>query len=239
MSLFTARSEMAYGEQAALLGVLAALKPRLSLELGTYKGGSLSLIAAYSAEVHAFDLASHTLDELPHVSHHVGDTRTTVPLVLDELAREQRTVDFALVDADHSREGVETDMSNLLHSPAVRQTVILLHDCANEAVREGARRAIQQASGIAYADLSFVAPNRRSSLLAEAWGGLGIVVVDPNQTLWHLRRHILDNVYWRTTERRSMAWNALSPLRAARRRLVYRARPLYRRLKGTRGVPLA
>jgi hypothetical protein len=229
---------MAYGEQAALVGLLASLKPQLSLELGTYQGGSLTHIAAHSAEVHSFDLASHTSDKLPNVTYHIGDTRTTVPRVLGELARERRNVDFALVDADHSREGVETDMTNLLRSPAVRQTIVLLHDCANEAVREGARRAIGRASGIAYADLSFVGPATRSSLLAEAWGGLGIVVVDPNGTLWQLQRHILENVQWRTSERRSMAWNALSPARAAKRELLYRTRPLYRRLTGTRGAPL-
>jgi hypothetical protein len=238
MSLFTASSEMAYGEQAALLGVLTSLKPTLSLELGTYRGGSLTHIAAHSEEVHSFDLASHTAYATPNVTYHIGDTRTTVPRVLGELASRQRNVDFVLVDADHSRRGVEADMRNLFHSPAVTQTVILLHDCANEAVREGARRAIQQASGIAYADLSFVRPNVRSPLVAEAWGGLGIVVVDPNQSLWRLQRHILDNVHWRTSEQRSMAWKVLAPARAAKRELLYRARPLYRRLYGTRGAPL-
>jgi hypothetical protein len=236
--LFRAEAEMAYGEQAALIGVLAALTPQLSLELGTFRGGTLAPIAARSREVHTFDLASHTTDILPNVAYHVGDTRTTLPRALHEFSEARRNVDFVLVDADHSRAGVERDMSNILRSPAVATTVILVHDCANEAVREGARNAIAAAPDIAYADLSFVVPASSSSLLAESWGGLGIVVVDRGRQLWRLERRILDNVHWRTSLRRSSCWNALAPVRAGKRELAYRVRPMYRRLRGSRGVRL-
>jgi hypothetical protein len=236
--VFRAEAEMAYGEQAALIGVLAALSPQLSLELGTFRGGSLARIAAHSREVHTFDLTSHTTEVLPNVSYHFGDTRTTVPHVLREFSEAKRNMDFVLVDADHSRAGVEQDMNNLLQSPAVATTVILLHDCANEAVREGARNAIAAAADIAYADLSFVIPPSSTLLLAESWGGLGIVVVDRRQQLWRLERRILDNIHWRTSRRQSPVWNALAPVRAGKREVAYRVRPLYRRLKGSRGVRL-
>jgi hypothetical protein len=230
---------MAFGEQAALCGILASLKPQLALELGTFRGGSLAHIAAYSREVHSFDLASHVVETLPNVSYHLGDTATTLPRLLAELTEQRRNVSFALVDADHSREGVERDLDNLLRSPAVTETMILLHDCANEAVREGARLAIMRADGIAYADLSFLDTASHSSLLNEAWGGLGIVVVDSQGEFWPLHRKVLANVHWRTSGRRSLAWHALSPIRSAKRDLLYRARPFYRKLAGTRGVRLS
>ena len=237
--LFGSHSEMSYGEQAALAGILSALEPQLALELGTFRGGSLAPIAAYSEEVHTFDLASHVTEFLSNVTYHIGDSRTTLPQVLGELAKANRHVDFVLVDGDHSRAGVEADMTNLLDSPALSTTVVLLHDCANEGVREGARNAILKADGLAYADLSFVAPPAgRTSPLSELWGGLGIVVVDRPSELWALERQILPNVRWQTSGTRSLAWHALRPARSFRRDLIYRARPLYRRLVGTRGARL-
>src|SRR5690348_6240653 len=48
--------QMSFGERAALEGVLAQLRPRLAVEIGTAEGGSLERIAAYSEEVHSIDL---------------------------------------------------------------------------------------------------------------------------------------------------------------------------------------
>ncbi len=237
--LFVEYSEMSYGEQAAMAGILSALEPQLALELGTFRGGSLARIAAYSKEVHTFDLASHVSGVLPNVTYHIGDTRTSVPQVLNLLAEQQREIDFVLVDADHSRAGVEADMANLLNSPALQTTVILLHDCANEGVREGARNAILKARDVAYADLSFVSPGAaRTSPFRELWGGLGIVIVDRSQALWRQPPRILANVHWRTSGTRSLAWHALRPARTLKRELFYHARPLYRRVVGSRGVRL-
>lgn len=237
--LFSALHEMSYGEQAALTGILSVLKPRLALELGTFRGGSLAPIAAHSQEVHTFDLASHVTEALPNVMYHVGDSHITLPRILAKLAAAERHVDFVLVDGDHSRAGVEADMTTLLHSPALSAGVILLHDCANEGVREGARNAIVRADGVAYADLSFVIPPvRRTPPLRELWGGLGIVVVDRPGELWTLERQVLPNVRWRTSAGRSLAWYALSPARSLKRDFIYHARPLYRRLVGTRGARL-
>ncbi len=228
---------MSYGEQAALAGILSALRPRVALELGTFRGGSLGRIAAYSEEVHTFDLASHVSEALPNVTYHIGDCRTTVPEVLRALMERDSEVDFVLVDADHSRAGVESDVTNLLQSDALRSTVILLHDCANEGVRQGARNAIMKAQDIAYADLSFVPPPAvPRSPMSESWGGLGIVVVDRRGDFWRLDRLVLPNVRWRTSGRRSPAWHALRPARTLKRELSYRARPFYRQVMGSRGA---
>ena len=53
------------------------------------------------------------------------------------LRAEGRTVDFVLVDGDHSREGVRRDLVDLLASPAISRTVILMHDTFNGEVRAG------------------------------------------------------------------------------------------------------
>ena len=40
---------MSFGERAALEGVVAQVRPRLAVEIGTAAGGSLARIARYSA----------------------------------------------------------------------------------------------------------------------------------------------------------------------------------------------
>jgi hypothetical protein len=132
--------QMWAGERAALEGVLSALRPRLSIEIGTAQGGSLRRIAAHSGAVHAFDVdpaVAEVVRAVPNAIAHVGDSAATLPPVLAELAAAGHNVDFALVDGDHSAAGVQRDVRALLASPACSRTVVILHDSANEAVRDG------------------------------------------------------------------------------------------------------
>jgi hypothetical protein len=174
---------MSFGERAAVEGVLAQCKPKLAIELGTAQGGSLERIAAHSVEVHTFDLLEPPLDrdEFPNVEFHVGDSHRLLPELLDRLASAGRNVDFALVDGDHSAEGVRQDLVDLLASPAVGRTTILVHDTMNETVREGIQRVPFEAyPKVAYVEFDFVAGYmfREPELLHELWGGLGLVAVD-------------------------------------------------------------
>jgi len=176
--------QMALGERAAIEGVLAALKPRLAIELGTAEGGSLGRIAAHSAEVHTFDLEPAPLELPDHVHVHAGDSHVLLAQLLAELAAAGRNVDFALVDGDHTSDGVRRDLTDLLESPAVGRTVILLHDMANTAVRAGVRAVdFTRFPKVAYVDLGFVEIPHPDGALVEHWGGLGLVVVDPEGTV--------------------------------------------------------
>ena len=75
--------QMTIGERAGLEGVLAQLRPRLAIEIGTAEGGSLTRVAAYSDEVHSFDLVDPRLPvaELDHVHLHIGDGHLLLPEV--------------------------------------------------------------------------------------------------------------------------------------------------------------
>jgi hypothetical protein len=175
--------QMSFGERAALEGVVSQLRPKLAIEIGTAEGGSLARVAAHSEEVHSFDLVppAEKARALGNVTFHTGDSHALLPELLTRFADEGRNVDFALVDGDHSAEGVHQDMRDLLDSPAVRQTLILAHDTVNPTVREGLDRVRYAAyPKVAYVELDFVAGYmfREPSLLHELWGGLGLVVVD-------------------------------------------------------------
>jgi hypothetical protein len=174
---------MSFGERAAIEGVLTQSKPRLALELGTAQGGSLERIAEHSDEVHTFDLIEPPLDRtrFPNVQFHVGDSHRLLPEVLSVLAESGRNVDFVLVDGDHSSAGVRRDVLDLLDSPALGHSIILLHDTANESVRTGIESvSFESYPKVAYVELDFVAGYlfRESSLRHELWGGVGLVVVD-------------------------------------------------------------
>ncbi len=106
---------MAPGERAAVEGVLRLLRPSLSIEIGTARGGSLEAISLASDSVHSFDLQRHsdlTSERFPNVVFHTGDSHELLPELLEELAVSGRNVDFALVDGDHSAQGVRADVES-------------------------------------------------------------------------------------------------------------------------------
>jgi hypothetical protein len=178
--------QMSYGERATLEGVLCQLQPELAIEIGTAEGGSLARIAAHSAEVHSFDLVepSPAARELSNVTFHTGDSHRLLPELLARFAEEGRNVDFVLVDGDHSSDGVRQDVHDLLESPAIGRTIIVLHDTMNDVVRAGLERVRYEAyPKVAYVELDVVPGYmfREPALLHQLWGGLGLVVVDSSR----------------------------------------------------------
>jgi Methyltransferase domain len=176
--------QMSPGERAAIKGILSELAPALAIEIGTGQGGSLRRIAAASQTVHAFDDSEPSGDlvaALRNVTFHTGDSHELLPRLLAQLAERRANVDFALVDGDHSPQGVKRDVEDLLASPAVGRTLIVLHDTANPAVREGLEAVDYSAfSKLTWVDLDWV-PGfilREGHARGQAWGGLGVVVVD-------------------------------------------------------------
>jgi hypothetical protein len=180
--LFESREwQMSFGERAALEGLLADCRPSLSIEIGTAQGGSLERLAEHSDEVHAIDLAAPGAVPQANVEVHVGDSHRVLPKLLARLAKAGRNVDFALVDGDHTSEGVRADLEILLASEAVARTVIVLHDTLNPATRAGiAGVDLAEFRKVRHFDLDFVTGymGRQPPFEGELWGGLGVVVID-------------------------------------------------------------
>jgi len=174
--------QMSFGERAAIEGVLSQLRPSLSVEIGTAAGGSLAEIASHSHEVHSFDLhdPGPLAERFPEVRFHTGDSHELLPRLLARLADDGRNVDFVLVDGDHTPEGAQRDVEDLLASPALTDTIILLHDTSNHRVRRGYGRVRYEAHPkVAHVDLDFVGGYVLSEpgLDDEVWGGLGLIWV--------------------------------------------------------------
>ena len=176
--------QMRFGERCALEGILARVRPRLSIEIGTAGGGSLYHVAAASGEVHSFDIdpgVTQLARHFDNVEFHVGNSAVLVPETLRALGEQHKKVDFALVDGDHSAEGVKRDAQALLEAEACAKTVIVFHDAANEDVRAGleAMRFPGQPR-VALALLDFVPGYLVESGVRrfQIWNGLALVVLD-------------------------------------------------------------
>lgn len=176
--------QMSLGERAAVEGVLAQLQPGLAIEIGSAEGACLQRIAAYSGEVHSFDLSTPNLPVPGNVTLHTGDSHELLAPMLAELSEQDRHVDFVLVDGDHAAEGVRSDLQDLLDSPALQRTVILIHDTANPQVRSGVEGARLGAwPKVAHVELDWI-PGRlfaQRELHNELWYGLGLLLLDVSQ----------------------------------------------------------
>jgi hypothetical protein len=182
--------QMTYGERFALEGLVSHLQPALAIETGTAQGGSLRRIAQHSTEVHAFDIVPEVAklgDEIPNATIHIGDSRVVLPEVLAGFAAAGRHVDFAMVDGDHSFEGVQNDINAILTSDACVRTVIAVHDTANDVVRAGLDAMdLPHHPKVALCILDFVPGymviEGDAQYSLAAWNGLGLIILDPAAT---------------------------------------------------------
>ena len=197
--------QMTAGERSVVSGVVSELEPELAIEIGSAEGADLACIAAHSREVHSFDLVLPVLsgEKHPNVTLHTGDSHDLLPKTLESLAEQDINVDFALVDGDHSADGVRDDLEALLDSPAVARTVIMIHDTANETVRAGLE-AIDFAGRpkVKCVDLDFVPGYLVKADLYhhEIRGGLGIVIVDDTAGAEHRMHNTIASVAYPTPD---------------------------------------
>lgn len=173
--------QMSFTERIVLEGLLDQIKPALAIEIGTAAGGSLRTIAYHAGEVHSFDIDG-LMPEVPWSAkgvHHVGDSKDMLPAYLES---DDTPIDFALVDGDHSADGVMTDLSNLVRSPRCSDAVILAHDSANAEVFRGIVGATADLD--AYVDLDFLPGYTflRGVFAGQTWGGFSLIVMGAKKT---------------------------------------------------------
>jgi cephalosporin hydroxylase len=180
--------QMSNADRLAISGILARLKPCISIEVGCYKGGSLQVISHYSTKVHSLDIDPRVAalgNEFSNVEFHIGSSRDTLPALIEHLNKTGQTVEFVLVDGDHSSEGVRSDINSLLRLNVDKRLVILMHDPFNPDCRHGIRTADWAANPyVQYVELDFTVGNFHSPAHDTAtegsmWGGLACAILDP------------------------------------------------------------
>jgi hypothetical protein len=134
------------------------------------------------------------------------------------------------VDGDHRAEGARQDLEDLLRSPALGQSTIVMHDTMNEEVRAAFHR-IEWAAypHVTYVDLSFTQLDHSLTGLHERWGGLGLVVVDASRSNG-CRRGVVPRRQGVPAHAVEIGWRLTVPLRALGRAIRHRVKDLLVRL---------
>jgi cephalosporin hydroxylase len=200
--------QMNDSERIALAGLLERHRPACSIEVGTFRGGSLSLIAEYSRFVFSIDIDETVASRFhfSNVAFLTGRSHAVLPQLFVELDRCGTAVDFILIDGDHSREGVLNDITCLLQYVPKKPLVVVLHDSFNPECRRGMLEARWHASPYCHAvDLDFV-PGRMvehgGPFREQLWGGLALAYFLPYQRSTELEiRASTEQMYERLSKR--------------------------------------
>jgi hypothetical protein len=181
------RWEMAPSEQVALLFLLEQLRPKVAIEIGTRFGGSLQVLAQFCDRVYSLDIdpeVPRRLDgKFPNVEYLIGPSDQLLPPLLERLQREGAELSFALVDGDHTTDGVRKDIDNLLKFRPGVPLYIVMHDSINQNCRAGLRQANWAACPYVHAvELDFVAGtvNPSPAFRDQMWGGLALGILLPH-----------------------------------------------------------
>ncbi len=180
--------QMNDSERLAVAAILSRRKPRCSIEVGTYKGGSLSLITQHSGMVFSIDIDPEIPKKFGYFKNAcflTGPSASLLPLLLEELKNEGIPVDFILIDGDHSREGVRTDINNLLSYVPESPLFVVMHDSFNPGCRRGMLEADWDSSPyVHFVDIDFI-PGRVDEhdgpSRGELWGGLALAYLRPEK----------------------------------------------------------
>jgi len=185
----TANWQMLNGDRIALLGVLASMRPRHALEVGVYYGGSLSLIARYCERVWAVDVDPDVPKRFTvpsNVDLRIGPPATVLSDLLNEIEEAGHALNFVLIDADHSADGVRRDIEMLIHRPTPprERMVVLMHDSGNPECRRGLQAASWSACAyVHHVELDLVPgqiiEHAISGGRGQVWGGLAFAILEP------------------------------------------------------------
>jgi len=174
---------MSPAEQVALVFLLEHLRPKVAIEIGTQFGGSLQALAQFCDRVYSIDIdpdvPKRLASKFPNVEFLTGRSDDLLPPLIDRLQCEGTELSFALVDGDHSTDGVRKDLDNLLRFRPTVPLYIVMHDSSNPVCREGLRRAKWAANPCVHAvELDFV-PG--TVFRGKLWGGLALGILLPHE----------------------------------------------------------
>ena len=179
--------QMTESERIALTGILARVRPRGALEVGVYYGGSLSLAAQFCERILAIDIDPAVRDRFPlpdNAELLIGNSQELIPQALARFERLGLPLQYILIDANHSAEGVRRDLDLVLAYRPRTPMVILAHDSGNENCRQGILAANWNSNPhVHFVQCDFVPGQIIEHSIqngkGEVWGGLALAYLDP------------------------------------------------------------
>ncbi len=178
--------QMNDSERLAMTAVLHRLKPVCAIEVGTYRGGSLSLLSQCAGAVFSIDIDPSVpakFAQFGNVSFFTGTSSDLLPVLLEELDAADLPPEFVLIDGDHSAAGIRRDIEIMLDYVPTKPLVMLLHDGFNPECRRGMLTAEWSRSPyVHWVDVDFV-PGRvvehGGGGDGQMWGGLALAWLGP------------------------------------------------------------
>ena len=172
---------MSRSEQYALIFLLQKIKPEVSIEIGTFNGGSLQVISKYSKKVYAIDYEPSIVEKLmgkfDNVEFLIGDSKKILPELIQKIIKNSETLEFALIDGDHSHEGVLTDITNMLNYQPKTNLHIILHDSFNPICRSGMKAYVYDKNPYVHGvELDYISGiYEPDGLKRQMWGGFALI----------------------------------------------------------------
>lgn len=186
---------MTRNERYCFTKLLEKLKPKISIEIGTYNGGSLQVLSKNSEKVYAIDIdikvKKRLEDKFENVVFLIGDSKKIIPKLIKELQQNNESIEFALIDGDHSKLGVKTDIENIINYTPINKLNIILHDSFNPDCRRG-MKAVNYSDNkhVHYVELDYISGVfEPSGLKKEMWGGFAHIVLLKEQRKEKLQIH--------------------------------------------------
>lgn len=186
-AIYNSSSWMEYCERVLLYSLVYGVRPKRVLEIGTFLGGSALIIAAALDDIGdgimvCVDpnprLPQENIDRIQHRATIVAAPSPEGLHKAMQIAGDK--FDFALIDGDHSYEGVVRDIEGTL--PVVLpNSYLLFHDAHNEPVRRGIndmlakyKRDLQDCGMMS----TFANPDKDNP--GVLWGGIRVLRYQPD-----------------------------------------------------------
>jgi hypothetical protein len=182
------RLHVGFEQYAVFSSVLATLRPKVALEIGTFEGQTLGLISRHSERAISIDpdpsVERKLSPQMPNCRFITATSDAALPTLISEFNEQKTPLEFVFVDGNHARDFVYRDLKNLLTYRPVTKTVILMHDSFNPGCRAGILDV--DWSGCPhchYVEVDFcpglLHPNQ--DCRGEMWGGLGLALLLPEE----------------------------------------------------------
>lgn len=183
--------QMTRCEKLAFHSLLEVAQAEVAIEIGTYQGGSLQVIAQHAQKVYSLDISPDCKEKLgprfPNVEFLVGDSKQLIAGVLDQIQRTRLPLGFVLIDGDHTTAGVRGDVNAILRHVPTRPVYIVFHDSFHPACREGILQAEwQECPFVHFVEVDFIPGvfHHQKFDTAEAgsmYGGLAVALMLPER----------------------------------------------------------
>jgi lipopolysaccharide biosynthesis glycosyltransferase len=179
--------QMNTSEKSSIMYLLEKIKNKnVSIEVGSFRGGFLRILDKYFKKTYSCDL-DHTLltnkGIYKNVEFITGDSKNTLPELVNKFNSSEEIVNFILIDGDHEYIGLQSDIKNILKIKPKDDLIILIHD----SWYNNSRACIietkwSDCSYVHHVDTDFVAGDLIYSGMYDKdilMGGLALIIMSP------------------------------------------------------------